>query len=64
MPGILESGTAVTTLKGVVNDDLASARGTSTIENLDLLDGFITADLVKGVVKTQRLDDGSRSVSP
>jgi len=63
VPGVLESATAKTTLKGVVNDDLASARGTSTIEALDVLDGSITADLVKGVVKTQRLADGSRSVS-
>jgi hypothetical protein len=63
VPGVLHSGTAVTTLKGVVNDDLASARGTSTIEDVDLLDGFLTADLVRGVVRTVRLADGSRSVS-
>jgi len=63
VPGVLQSGTGRTALKGVVNDDLASARGSSIIEDLDLLDGFVTADLVKGVVKTTRLADGSRSVS-
>ncbi|MDQ3492615.1 MAG: hypothetical protein M3452_05080 [Chloroflexota bacterium] len=63
VPGVLQSGTGRTALRGVVNDDLASARGSSIIEDLDLLDGFITADLVQGVVKTQRLADGSRSVS-
>ncbi len=63
VPGVLESATAKTTLKGVVNADLASARGTATIEDLDVLDGLITADLVKGVVKTQRLADGTRTVS-
>jgi hypothetical protein len=63
VPGVLQSGTGRTALKGVVNDDLASARGSSIIEDLDLLDGFITADLVKGVVKTKRLADGTRSIS-
>lgn len=63
VPGVLQSATAKTTLKGVVNDDLASGRGTSTIEDIDVLDGLITADLVKGVVTTKRLADGTRSVS-
>lgn len=63
VPGVLRSGTAVTTLRGVVKDALALARGTSTIEDVDLLGGFLTADLVKGVVKTVRRADGSRSVS-
>lgn len=62
-PGTLESGPSKTTLKGAVNDDRALARGTSTIEGLDVLAGLITADFVKGVVNTKRLADGTRSVS-
>ncbi len=63
VPGVLQTGTGRTALKGVVNDARALARGSSIVEDLDLVDGFITADLVKGVVKTIRLADGSRSAS-
>jgi hypothetical protein len=61
--GVLFSGTARTRLDGVVTANVARGRGLSRIEDLNLLDGLITADTIKGVVETKRTSDGTRTVS-
>lgn len=47
--GILASRTGKTTLAGDVESDGSWARGTATVKGLNLLDGAVTADVVKAV---------------
>lgn len=60
-PGLLTNGTGVTTLLGQVDSAHALAKGTARIENVNLLDGFLTADVIRGVSRTERLANGARS---
>lgn len=62
-PGILTSGTGVTTLFGQVNAEHAVAKGVARIENLNLLDGLVRADVIRGTSRTERLANGSRTAS-
>lgn len=62
-PGVLATGTGVTTLSAKVDAARAKVKGTSSVQSADLLDGFLTADLIKGVSRTERLANGSRSAS-
>ncbi len=62
-PGLLTTGTGVTTLSSKVDSARALAKGTSSVQAVDLLDGFLSADLIKGVSRTERLANGSRSAS-
>jgi hypothetical protein len=62
-PGLLVTGTGETSLYGAVDAARALARGTSSIQDVDLLDGFITADVIEGVARTKRTADGTRTAS-
>jgi hypothetical protein len=50
-------------LSSKVDSARALAKGTSSVQAVDLLDGFLSADLIKGVSRTERLANGSRSAS-
>ncbi len=63
VPGILTNGTGVTTLRADIDSSHALGKGTSRVENVNLLDGFLTADVIKGVALTERLSNGDRRAS-
>ncbi|MEO7117698.1 MAG: choice-of-anchor P family protein [Candidatus Limnocylindrales bacterium] len=62
-PGLLITGTGETSIRGAVNASRALAVGKSRIEQVDLLDGFITADVIEGVSRTKRTAAGIRTAS-
>lgn len=62
-PGLLITGTGETSIRGAVNAFRALAVGKSRIEQVDLLDGFITADVIEGVSRTNRTAAGIRTAS-
>ena len=48
---VVRSGVGVSTVQGDVVGPVGTSRSTSTIKDLSLLDGLVTADLVKGVAR-------------
>lgn len=60
--GILSSGTGTTTAYGKQLASGGVARTTATVEDLDLLEGLVTADLVKAVAK-DTFENGKRTSS-
>jgi hypothetical protein len=48
----LHAGSAVSTVRGATDGDLSTAVAKSTIENVSLLGGMVTADEVKGVSRS------------
>jgi hypothetical protein len=49
VPGILATGSVVSDLSSSVSSDVATARASSRLENVNLLDGVLTADVIRGV---------------
>ncbi|HEX2699672.1 MAG TPA: choice-of-anchor P family protein [Acidimicrobiales bacterium] len=47
LPGILTSGTVATTAEGSIRKTRADGETTATVEGLDLLDGLVTATVIK-----------------
>jgi len=60
VPGVVTSGAGRTTAFGGKVDGGTQAKTTAAVENLNFLDGLVTADLVEGVAKST-YDMGSRS---
>lgn len=63
VPGLLDTATGLTTLKGHVDSNDILARGISRLENVDLLDGFLRADVIKGVARTTYTPAGGGAAS-
>lgn len=62
-PGLLTTGTGRTTLKGHADSNDLFGRGISRLEDVDLLDGTLTADVIKGVARTSYTSAGGGTAS-
>lgn len=62
-PGLLVTGAGETSLYGAVNAVRALGLGKSRINNVNLLDGFFTADVILGVAEAKRTAGGTRTTS-
>jgi hypothetical protein len=51
-PGLINTGTIVNRVYGAVSDNVASASASSRLEMVNLLDGLVTADVIRGVAAT------------
>jgi len=49
VPGVLTNHAVLSELNGSVSPEVATARASSRIENVNLLDGTLTADVIRGV---------------
>jgi hypothetical protein len=61
VPGILKSGTVVNTVSGEVSASASVGSATSRIKNVDLLQGVLTADLIRGVATATADGSGFRT---
>ena len=58
-PGVFHTGTMVNQVYGEVTDTRGTARATSRLEAVNLLDGVVTADVIKGVANASASGAGS-----
>jgi hypothetical protein len=61
VPGVLTTGTNVNEVYGNVTSTRSVASATSRIKNVDLLDGLLTADVIRGVATATADGAGPRT---
>jgi hypothetical protein len=60
-PGNLTTGAIINSVRGTVTADVATATGSSRVDNVNLLNGILTADSIRGIATASIGDAGGRT---